>query len=120
MRSFIFSLVAVVIALSGAQAFAGNFSGFSGFSGGGSASTGSVAASGFVNGAQGGSWSVGAMTESYGTAGVEACSRCGVNLSTSGGSMTEGFGSNFRGVVGSGGAGFGQAEGGVGFRSFGR
>ena len=80
---------------------------------GGRIGSGSFSASGFVNAPQGGSWQVGAMNESYGFAGVREASS-GVEISTSGGSTSEGFGNNFRGLTGA--VGFG---GGRGFSGFG-
>lgn len=67
---------------------------------------GSLSASGFVSGGQGGSWSVGAMNTSNGFAGVRE-TRNGVEVSASGGSTSEGFGNNFRGGVAAGGVGGG-------------
>lgn len=67
---------------------------------------GSLAASGFVSMGQPGRWSVGAMNESWGFAGVTE-THTGVEISTSGGSRSEGFGQNFRGFTGAAGVGGG-------------
>lgn len=104
MRNFI--IAAALLAAAPALADSDRFSGF--------ATSGAVSASGFVNNPeQSGSWSVGAMNESYGFAGIRE-TKGGVELSTSGGSTSEGFGQNFRGLTAAGGVGFGSGR--FGFR----
>jgi len=76
---------------------------------GGAIRSGAFSASGFANAGQSGDWSVGAMNDSYGFSAVRE-TQTGVELSTSGGSVSEGFGSRFRGVTGAAGSGFGDGR----------
>jgi hypothetical protein len=70
---------------------------------------GSLSASGFVAGGQSGSWQVGAMNQSYG--GAKAFIGNGTReVSTWGGSTSEGFGNNFRGQSAAAGVGGGFAR----------
>jgi hypothetical protein len=70
---------------------------------------GSLSASGFVSSGQSGSWQVGAMNSTYG--GANAFIGNGAReVSTWGGSTSEGFGNSFRGQSAAVGAGGGFAR----------
>ena len=74
-----------------------------------SPAAGAFSASGLASFGQRGEWSAGAMTTSYGGVSIRTtCGKCGgTEVNTWSGSTSEGFGSNFRGTVATGGAGFG-------------
>lgn len=104
MKTIFAALVATLFSLTSTFALADSDKFQGGFN------TGSFSASGFVGAPQAGEWSVGAMNQSFGTAGVNE-TKSGFKIDTSTGSMTEGFGSNFRGGTAAGGAGFGKGWG---------
>lgn len=67
---------------------------------------GAIAGSAITNVPQGGNWSAGAMTQSYGGVAFRE-TETGVKLDTVGGSSSETFGKGFRGRLSTGGLGGG-------------